>query len=413
MFNALLTKFQGFFSKSFWFGKFLPVALVALVHLALIESTQPDLLPIEAWVDAGIGEQTIEITLLLSVFVVIAYILGPFIPFFSEVLEGRVFPHEIQKELRDRRLPAWRKTEARVTATVNDFAYFEDLHEVRQEEIKNFHRERKNRAPVAGVPPFDADLIKAAIDAVDAMDREMDTTSLPRHDTIENALGKLVAAQNSCSSAAPVEALLHLNDARGRFMDLVKQAFSEAVYRLGTAEKFSFLRVDLTPTRVGDARRSVEKYVQDTYGISDFDYIWIRVQMVLPTADAAFYQGLEDAQSQVNFSVLTLFLSLTIPAVWLPVFLYYGTSLWLYAVIAVLTPVTVLFLFELVVQSHAVFGQAVKATIDKYRLKVLTEVEHQPRPTTLAAERLLWEGLLLASGSDNRYDLVLQGEKKQ
>jgi hypothetical protein len=158
------------------------------------------------------------------------------------------------------------------------------------------------------------------------------------------------------------------------------------------------------PTRVGDARLLAERYSEDTYRV-DFNYLWPRIQLLLPKADEGFFQRLQDAQSQVEFSVLALVLALTVPFVWLPVLLFISTTPWLFLVIGLLSPFALLFFYELVVQSQSVFGEVVRVAIDKYRLSVLTEVMRQPMPATLAAERALWARLRQASEPGNEADL--------
>jgi hypothetical protein len=71
-----------------------------------------------------------------------------------------------------------------------------------------------------------------------------------------------------------------------------------------------------------------------------------------------------------------------------------------------------LFLYELVVQSQSVFGEIVRAAIDKYRLNVLTDVMRQSLPASLAAERLLWQRLSLTSEPRNEANVGLTHKKE-
>jgi hypothetical protein len=163
---------------------------------------------------------------------------------------------------------------------------------------------------------------------------------------------------------------------------------------------------------VGDARRLAERYSEDTYRV-DFDYVWTRIQMLLPNDDSGFPQRLSDAQSQVSFSVLALMLALTVPLAWLPILFVTANTPWLFLTIGILSPLVLLFFYYLVVQSQSVFGEVVRVAIDKYRLQVLTEIMRQPLPATLAAERILWKGLKQASEPGNQFDLAFTHKKEQ
>ena len=207
-----------------------------------------------------------------------------------------------------------------------------------------------------------------------------------------------------------------LAEGRKHLVTLIADARNEADYHRGviaSTHRIDLLptRLDLLPTRVGDARRITERYSEDTYQV-DFDYVWTRIQMLLPKEDTEFLKRVGDAQSQVSFSVLALSLMLTVPPVWLPILLVTATTPWLFLAIGFLSPALVLFLYELVVQSQSVFGEVVRAAIDKYRIQVLTEVMRQPLPATLAAERLLWRGLSLASVPANAANLNLTHKKE-
>ncbi len=56
-------------------------------------------------------------------------------------------------------------------------------------------------------------------------------------------------------------------------------------------------------------------------------------------------------------------LALTVPLIWLPLLLFIATMPWLFLVIGFLSPPVLLFFYELVVRSQAVFGEVVMVAI--------------------------------------------------
>lgn len=412
MFNQVLTKFQGFFSRSFWFGSFLPVAITAAFHLAVIEIVFPDLVPLSSWLKAGLGDKATELTLFIAALVVLAYVLTPFTPLFRGILDGRLLPDWLHDSLRASRYLSWREAKQKMSAAADDRGFFLRMYRVRVKEIWASQRAPTgNGGPNAHVIERAKAAINQAKTAIDTALNSARSTGLPDRSATEAAVSALIDAQGSCGPGTPEEKRKELAQAQSLLIELLSEAESEAEYRLSRMTP-TFRRVDLVPTRVGEARRLVERYSKDTYGV-EFDFVWPRIQMLLPNDDDGFTQRLQDAQAQLNFSVLTLALAVTVPLVWLPMLLIKSTSptsAWMFLAVGLLSPLILLFLYELVVQSQSVFGEVVRAAIDKYRLQVLTEIAHQPLPATLSAERALWMGLRMASEPGNEFDLAIVHE---
>jgi hypothetical protein len=402
MFNQILTAFQGFFSRSFWFGGFLPVAVVAALHLAIMEVAFPGLVPLEAWLVAGAGEKATLFTIVVAALVVLAYALTPLVPLVRGILDGRLLPNGLHDLLRKNRIPRWRTVNDKLRAAKADHGQFSWMY---SNDVPGFWDAAEIGNKLKRIT--DPAAIDAAMHAIDEVKKEMRLTRLPKVQSAQAAAATLVGAlKSNASDLLPgnVQAAASGDLARASelLIDLITEARAEAAYRLARIE--SRHRIDLLPTRVGDARRLAERYSEDAYGV-DFDYVWTRIQMLLPKDDEGFSQRLSDAQSQVSFSVFALVLTLTVPLAWLPVLLVTASTPWLFLAIGVLSPMVLLFFYELVVQSQSVFGGVVRAAIDKFRLQVLTEIMRQPLPATLAAERYLWARLRQASEPGNRVDL--------
>jgi hypothetical protein len=406
MFNQILTAFKGFFSRSFWFASFLPVATIAALHIAIAEMAFPGLIPVRKLLDADVGEKLSAASLFVAALVVLAYTLAPLTPLFRDMLDGRSLWPWLHNLLRTARIADWQRAKSEMQAASRAYGRFDSMYRKQIPKISGAAEAGNKLAKV-----MDAASIKTAAEATRALQTQMQSSRLPDFPAAQDAVDKLVLSLQQNAS--------NLNDENSKLLDgtkelliaLIDDARAEAAYHRGmisSKNRIDLLptRLDLLPTRVGDARRITERYSEDTYYVH-FDYVWTRIEMLLPKDDTSFLQRLGDAQSQVGFSVLALLLTFSVPLVWLPILVVCDTTPWLFLGIGVLSPALVLFLYELVVQSQSVFGEVVRAAIDKYRLNVLSDVMRQPLPTTLAAERALWRGLALASEPGNEVNASL------
>lgn len=410
MFNQILTAFQGFFSRSFWFGSFLPVALAAALHLVIAANAFPALVPLKTWLEAGLSDTATMFTIVVAALVVLAYALTPFIPLIRGILDGHLLPDWLHDRLRTNRIPQWRTANVKLEAAKGDYGAFALMSRT---EIPKFWAAEETGCALGNAG--DKPSIDRAVQAIKDMQDEMHLTRLPYQETARTAGAALIhALTNNASKLRPGHAdgtnARALAQAKSTLISLIDEAMTESAYRIARVAS-RYHRIDLLPTRVGDARRFAERYSEDTYQV-EFNYVWPRIQMLLKDDDA-FSQRLSDAQSQVNFSALAFALTLTVPLVWLPVLLFAANAPWLFLAIGLLSPLIAFFLYELIVQSQSVFGEIVRVAVDKHRLPVLTRLMRQPLPATLAAERILWDGLRQASEPGNRVDLTLTHEKEQ
>src|SRR5215211_8078207 len=105
MLSQYINVFQGFFSRAFWFGAFLPVALFAFVHLAIAWLAFGDAVPLVAW----LKEEQSKLALFPAIFValvVLGYVLSPMVSLFRDLLDGSALPASWHDALRNGRTPA-------------------------------------------------------------------------------------------------------------------------------------------------------------------------------------------------------------------------------------------------------------------------------------------------------------------
>src|SRR4051812_22931386 len=102
MFGQILTLFQGFFSRAYWFGSFLPVAVVSALHVLMTAHVFPQEPPLWGSVTGTTGNALVVAPIAFGTLFVVAYALTPFIPFFRGVLDGHQLPGWLRDRLRRR-----------------------------------------------------------------------------------------------------------------------------------------------------------------------------------------------------------------------------------------------------------------------------------------------------------------------
>lgn len=404
MFNQILTAFQGFFSRAFWLGSALPVAIVAAAHVALVEIVFPGTIPIREWLAAEAVNTFSGLLLLVFGVVVAAYALAPFVRIVRGVLDGWLLPDVLHDLLRGERMRVRRRIERKQRATFEAIAEFDLL---KENGVPRLQRSRKVGTDLGRAADLEA--IRAARRAVSRWKRDLTNPKLARtaFRRLSGAL-KANAADLRPKAAGPSEAEAsgRLQGEHDRALKLLQAASLEAKYDYWRAEqRYPTLKLPKSEvTRVGDARQLVERYSYDAYRVG-FNYLWPRLQLQL-TGDGGFTQQLGDAEARVDASVLLLTLALTIPVVWLPLLIAVGSTPWLFLAIGLVSPFALRFLYEFVVQSQFALGDLIKAAIDHYRIDVLTKTLRQAAPKTLAEERTIWTDLQEASEQGSTVDVA-------
>src|SRR5689334_21617805 len=98
MLNQILTTFQSFFSRSFWLGSFLPVAICGAFHLLVAKTVFPDLPSLDAL--TGASAYTAKVAVILVALVIAAYALSPLSPIIRGLLDGSLLPSWMHDALR-------------------------------------------------------------------------------------------------------------------------------------------------------------------------------------------------------------------------------------------------------------------------------------------------------------------------
>ena len=398
MLNTFFSIYQNFFSRGFWLGCFLPVAVFVAVHLTLAAVQFPAQVPLVDWLTSTADAPAKLIPILLAALVVLAWMLAPLVPMFRGLLDGTLLPAWLLETLRQERVD-----EAEQAAPATDLAHLAATADqwmnlaitVRDALV------RANREGSALPAPPDDSLTNVAVVRISDFRGAARGGRVPPIETAQAAADALANAMRAGVGFTEVgDQPARKQRMRAVWSDLlavIRQTRDQASLRLDDAAARSRDNPldHYRATRIGDVREQTQSYPWRVYGV-DFDFLWPRLQLFF-TKDDPLVQRLVDAQSQVDFGVLSLVLASTVPLVWLPLLAITASLPWLFLGIGLLSPFVVLFFNELVIQSQIGFGTIVETAIDRYRLDVLTRLLSQPMPATRAAERALWAAVRIAN----------------
>jgi hypothetical protein len=415
-FNSVYTALQGFFSRSFWLAAFFPVALFAILHaiVGMLADHPISVFGVSFNIQKGVPADSLitagpAVVLFL---VVVANALVPFMPRFRGMLDGSMLPPWLHDWLRRAR-----RKEARAILDERDKLDAE-LGAVQEMDIDahlpNGELRMAFQAARALTSATNTAVVAAAQQALKKLNEAI-IRGRPMAGDAEDALNAVKAALAANSPDARSVPLVDRTTAKGtndvadRFEGLIRDAIREARYRrqiLDSRIRVADALEDPRATIVGDARLVVERYANDVFQV-DFNFLWPRLlaAMKAERSDDPMLEIIETSRSRVDFAILSLVLAASIPAIWLPLLLWWGGPAWLFLAIGAATPLVLGFFYELIFEGQLAFGDVVKTSIDKSRFLVL-KMLRQPEPLSRGEERLLWRRIAGAEEDGRTTDLV-------
>lgn len=359
-FSAIFTQLQGLFSKAFWFGSFLPLAIFVAVNLCVASVVFPGSVEWSAWLKTS-GDSWTYLPLTIAGLVVVAYAVSPLVAVFRAFIDGTLLPNAVRESLRRDRAPQIQRLLAeRRSAMIR-------LHRLRKLATEDLSRlARARQEGISAGSKKAQPTLDSTIAAVDALRQALADGRALAPENMSNPIDDL-ARELSSTNARLVERLEAAYDSFVVFVnESEKNADNQLSAMLARTQSLGISLDRPQPTRLGDARANVEEYTLDVYS-ADFDFIWPRIQLVVPK-DSPLIDRIAAAHGQVDFAALSLFLSAIFPVAWGIVLLLHPVSARPVLVIGVITPAILFFLYELLVKSQLLFGEVVKVVIDQYRL---------------------------------------------
>jgi hypothetical protein len=392
--TQIYTAFRGFFSQSFWYAMFVPVAMFASIHGLIATRFGWSLDLNDLFSDTG--KYSKALIVVVAGLALAGYVLQSFVPLVRGLLDGSLLSRGLHDRLRkDRYSNAVRvrneiiqalQTKGRLTRRVDD---------AKREQGTLLSAYRSGCALTDAA---DHAAIDAAVGSIKNLANATDRGDRIDLNLVETAQKDLVIALRANKSDLTITApngqdALRLRHAHEQFIELLATLESEAQYqweanraRVQVADALDAPRA----TSLGDARYVVERYSRDVY-LADFDFLWPRLLVMLRTdaKEDPSIAAIDAAQSRSDFAVMCMILTCSVPLVWLPAILAYHGPGWLLLVIGGSAPLALWLFYNMAVQAQLLFGETVKTTIDRHRLLVF-KMLRQASPSTRGEERQLW-----------------------
>jgi hypothetical protein len=421
-FNSVYQALRGFFSQGFWFAAFLPVALFAALHLAIAIAVlgSVSLLGMTISFQEVKGDSTTASTLIIVAVIVIAYALQPLVPHFRGLLDGSQLPGWMHQWLRPQRLAQAREMRRNLQQALDDMGVMDDLHKdvhasdgalrtayraARQHPgggneaaVDTARRALQTLQDALSQPPPLARLAQAAQQAVIA--------ALQANNPDPVALATARGAAISPLDRRIAEAT---NQVADDLEEQINETTREAIYRHQVLRERNRLVGALDApraTQIGDARFVAESYAKSVYGVN-FDFLWPRLLVAIrdQKSDDPMLSTIEAARAQVDFAVLSVFLTATVPVVWGPIILARGGPAWLFLAIGAATPLALSFFYNLAFEAQLAFGDIAQTAIDRSRFLVLRMLR-QSDPPSRGQERQLWARIASADADGQSTELL-------
>ena len=424
-FNSAYQALRGFFSQGFWFATFLPVAVFTTLHLvvAIAVLGSVGLLGMTVSFQRVSGDTTTASTLIVAAVIVIGYALQPLVPHLRGLLDGSQLPAWLHQWLRPQRLARAREMRRNLKQTLDDMGAMVDLHDDAHDldgALRTAYRAALQRPDGGNEAPVKT-AKKALRTLQDALSRPapLAPLALAAQEAVIAALqtnnpdpDSLIAARSGVGHATSTEdqrIAVDTNQVADELEEHINEAQREAIYRHQVLRDRSRIVGALDApraTQMGDARFVVESYAKSVYGV-DFHFLWPRLLVAIrdQKGDDPILSTIEAARAQVDFAVLSVFLTVTVPVVWGPIILVYGGPAWLYLAIGAATPLALNFFYDLAFEAQIAFGDIAQTAIDRSRFLALRML-HQADPPSRGEERRIWARIAGADADGGSTELL-------
>jgi len=405
MFGQVLDKLNSWLGLAFLLSRFMPCLLFAVVNLLIGCIDSPRLRGFVATEYAGAASsKAVDIVVFLLVVAVFAYAISPVVQFISRWLEGSGLPRWIEDPLLRLQARERDDLQARAATLAGRRVRFPTTKDV-EERLKRC-RAAGRKLEAIGAP----DLIVRAEDLIKGIRELRSRNQSADPDTFNATVTALAEAlRGNCAEPSFVKCRddapagqYRLDVERSRKLDALHREMWETLtpYVIDIAERTEasqweersrrFAETALAPTRIGNDVAELRSYCETRYELQ-FDFFWPRLQLAIQKNEK-LSTALANAKMQVDFSVLSLALTVATVMIWLCVLLAVGQSLWtLLAIVAVMPPLA-WSLMGLVHASYSAFSELARSAIDISRLDLLQQL-HMPLPPTADAEKQLWKAL--------------------
>lgn len=392
MFGQVLDKLDTYFGRAFLLARYVPWLLFAAANLVLACLEFPAVRAFAAEAYAAPAGRVFDLVVAMLAIWVIAYATSPLAQFVTRFLEGAtmwkwvahltIVTHALRRDELERE---YRRDFALSAALPQSSAVIAALRADRAEGAR--HRKIGNRRAI--------DAAEKNIERLRAERWFNRVISPERFESARRALSK--ALQENCADAGlflevgdkyQASRLHELHDEMVRRLAPYALDRAEQIEEKALAERERlFGERELAPTRLGNDAAALRSYCLTRYGI-EFDFFWPRFLLVVQK-DAKLSDSLAMAKIQLDFSILTLTLTMATVVGWSVFLLFEGRSLWTALAVIGLGPPVAYGWLGIVHASYSGFAETVRSAIDLHRFELLAALRH-PLPASTDEEKDAW-----------------------
>lgn len=393
MLGTLLDRLQGFLGKAYFLAGFLPMVVFLTLNALLAAAVFPDAAArLQELTRLDAGNLLTWLGLLL-----LAYVLGLLVwslnPTIRRFLEGGHLPRWVRRHLvrlHERELIALLGQRRQLIVALFDLRQVTQGPDRWAAQLVAARREGKER-PAKDV----SSELKVASRELQRRRDRLEVLGLADLRPLFELLKDELAAN-------PADQVRELDQMQVDFVELLEFVHQSAEAAYTELNSELGIRFPKNVARVGPTRLANQAEVQREYGLRryglDIELYWLRLQKIA-RGDDRFFPLLEDAKTQLDFSVTTVALLTLLTVVWGLLSLLYASTASLFLVLAVLGPLSIWLFSHVVNQSYRAFSEAVRSAVDLYRFDLLRAL-HLPLPPDSAKEKLLWAGLMKRTAGD-------------
>jgi hypothetical protein len=388
--GTLLDRFQGFFSKSYFIGGFLPVVLFLFANYALYAATFPAGSPfLLEFIESDLSEKVVFGAVLLLLVFGLGLIVTSLNPWFRQFMAGYYLPTRMSEWLTKRQSKGYEILNGKKQKLLPEVFRFRRALQGSPSWEQQLREARQRGDTKAAVPLRNDPLLQKISSSLVPLEVLQNNWEPIAFASLESLLPDLIRALET----RPAAKIRELDELHIKLLALLAYAADriEVSYRLASAElalRFPKDRSRIGPTQLANLGEVHREYALIRYGL-DVEKHWLKISKFV-NQDIDFQPVLEDAKAQLDFSVAIAALSLVTTLIWVPLTLRFSASLYFSLAIAAFGLSLTLLFYLLVVQNYRTFTEAARSAVDLYHFDLIRAL-HLPLPRTPGEERALWE----------------------
>src|ERR1700736_4646489 len=385
--SVLLEKLKGLFTPSFLISSVTPLFCFILFNGAILGQYNHT---VRKWVSdyylSSSASKAVSGAILSILLLVIAYVFSTLNLFLLEILQGKHLPKWLEYSLRT-------GENARLDALTEQWQNARQLRRQLGPNADTWRRELQvARDQGSKLSECNYGVDNNVYKSVEGLVQLRNAGAAIQADVLRDCITRLanVLETNSANLANNPDSI-RLDRHHLLLFRLIGYAVGKAedeYLRRFNDKEFNFSRYTVAPTRIGNAAEAVRGYALSRYGMN-LDFFWPRLQKAVQ-ARSDFYKTLQDAKTQLDFTVSLFWLTVASIALWI-VLLPFLSRTWLPLIsVGLIGPALAFMWYRMAAQNYRSFGDLLRSCIDLFRLELLTDLK-VPFPQDSQVEVQLWD----------------------